>query len=105
MTASMTMTTTLPSLAHMAISETQLRDLIQGPGDEWRSVASHYLVIVHPLNTARSYDMRRRCQEILPHLYLGPLQASKSLDALQSLGVTHMSVLLLSFHRTGFAHP
>ena len=34
--------------------------------------------------------MRRECQEILPGLLLGPFQASKSLDTLQSLGVTHM---------------
>ncbi|KAH8104499.1 phosphatases II [Cristinia sonorae] len=56
----------------MGISEDQLRELIQGPGEEW------------------SYDMRRRCQEILPHLFLGPLQASKSLETLQSLGITHI---------------
>lgn len=36
--------------------------------------------------------MRRQCQAILPGLYLGPLQASKSLEILQSLGVTHMCV-------------
>ena len=38
------------------------------------------------------YEMRRQCQEILPRLYLGPLQASKSLETLQSLGITHMYV-------------
>ncbi|KAI0826874.1 phosphatases II [Trametes gibbosa] len=54
-------------------SPDQLRDLIQGPNDvEW------------------TYEMRRQCQEILPHLYLGPLQASKSLETLQSLGITHI---------------
>ena len=36
------------------------------------------------------YEMRRECQEILPGLLLGPFQASKSLDTLKSLGVTHM---------------
>lgn len=36
--------------------------------------------------------MRRQCQEILPRLYLGPLQASKSLDTLLSLGITHVYV-------------
>ncbi|GJE97202.1 phosphatases II [Phanerochaete sordida] len=50
----------------------QLRDLIQGPGEEW------------------TYEMRRQCQEILPGLLLGPLQASKDLNTLQSLGVTHI---------------
>ncbi|KAH9933142.1 phosphatases II [Epithele typhae] len=50
-----------------------LRELIQGPSDvEW------------------SYEMRRQCQEILPHLFLGPLQASKSIEILQSLGITHI---------------
>jgi len=49
------------------------RNLIQGPADvEWR------------------YEMRRECQEILPGLLLGPFQASKSLEVLQSLGVTHI---------------
>ncbi|EIW59595.1 phosphatases II [Trametes versicolor FP-101664 SS1] len=51
----------------------ELRELIQGPSDvEW------------------TYEMRRQCQEILPRLYLGPLQASKSLDTLLSLGITHV---------------
>ena len=36
--------------------------------------------------------MRRDCQEILPGLLLGPFQASKSLETLKSLGITHMSV-------------
>ena len=35
------------------------------------------------------YDMRKQCQEILPGVLLGPLQVSKSLETLQSLGVTH----------------
>ncbi|KAG2009960.1 serine/threonine/tyrosine-interacting protein, variant 2 [Coprinopsis cinerea AmutBmut pab1-1] len=34
--------------------------------------------------------MRRECQEILPGLYLGPFVASKSLETLQSLGITHI---------------
>jgi len=55
------------------MTEEQLRELIQGPQDvEWK------------------YEMRRECQEILPGLILGPLQAAKSLDILQGLGVTHV---------------
>ncbi|KAH9841506.1 phosphatases II [Rhodofomes roseus] len=55
------------------MTDEQIRDMIQGPGDvEW------------------SYEMRRQCQEILPGLLLGPLQASKSLPILQELGVTHI---------------
>jgi len=55
------------------IPEQELRDLIQGPQDvEWK------------------YEMRRECQEILPGLLLGPFQASKSLDILQKLSVTHI---------------
>jgi len=55
------------------MSEDQLRDLIQGPGDiEWR------------------YEMRREFQEILPGLLLGPFQVSKNLQVLQSMGVTHI---------------
>ncbi|KDR82613.1 hypothetical protein GALMADRAFT_238018 [Galerina marginata CBS 339.88] len=55
------------------MTEEQLRTVIQGPIDvEWR------------------YEMRRECQEILPGLLLGPFVASKSLDTLLSLGVTHI---------------
>lgn len=55
------------------MTEEQLRELIQGPQDvEWK------------------YEMRRECQEILPGLILGPLQAAKSLDILQGLGITHI---------------
>jgi len=55
------------------MTEDQLRELIQGPQDvEWK------------------YEMRRECQEILPGLILGPLQAAKSLNILQGLGVTHV---------------
>ena len=43
--------------------------------------------------------MRRQCQEILPGVLLGPLQASKSLETLLSLGVTHMYVSHVSFYR------
>ncbi|KAF8644532.1 hypothetical protein AX16_008408 [Volvariella volvacea WC 439] len=51
----------------------QIRAVVQGPGDvEWR------------------YEMRRECQEILPGLFLGPFVASKSLQTLQSLGITHI---------------
>ncbi|KAK7056673.1 hypothetical protein VNI00_002390 [Paramarasmius palmivorus] len=55
------------------MSEEQIRNVVQGPGDvEWR------------------YEMRRECQEILPGLLLGPFVASKSLETLQSLGITHI---------------
>jgi len=55
------------------MTEEQLRELIQGPQDvEWK------------------YEMRRECQEILPGLILGPLQAAKSLGVLQSLDITHV---------------
>lgn len=51
----------------------QLKSVIQGPGDvEWR------------------YEMRRECQEILPGLWLGPFVASKSLETLRSLSITHI---------------
>ncbi|KAJ3517620.1 hypothetical protein NMY22_g13923 [Coprinellus aureogranulatus] len=55
------------------LNDEQLRNIVQGPGDvEWR------------------YEMRRECQEILPGLFLGPFVASKSLDTLQGLGITHI---------------
>jgi len=63
----------LPPMAALNLSDETLRNLVQGPGDvEWR------------------YEMRRECQEILPGLLLGPFQASKSLETLKSLGVTHI---------------
>lgn len=34
--------------------------------------------------------MRRECQEIIPNLYLGPFVASKSLETLQGLQITHI---------------
>ncbi|PFH53385.1 hypothetical protein AMATHDRAFT_137994 [Amanita thiersii Skay4041] len=53
----------------------QLKAAIQGPSDvEWRRV----------------YEMRRECQEILPNLFLGPFVASKSLETLQSLSISHI---------------
>jgi hypothetical protein len=42
------------------------------------------------------YEMRRECQEILPGLLLGPFQASKSLELLQGLQITHMSACITS---------
>lgn len=42
------------------------------------------------LNIRDRYEMRRECQEILPGLLLGPFAASKSLETLKSLSVTHM---------------
>ncbi|KAL4258516.1 Serine/Threonine/Tyrosine-Interacting Phosphatase [Pleurotus pulmonarius] len=55
------------------LNDEQLRNVVAGPGDvEWR------------------YEMRRECQEILPGLLLGPFVASKSLETLQSLGITHI---------------
>jgi serine/threonine/tyrosine-interacting protein len=55
------------------LNEEELKSVVQGPGDvEWR------------------YEMRRECQEILPGLFLGPFVASKSLETLQSLNITHM---------------
>ncbi|KAJ8518104.1 hypothetical protein ONZ45_g4785 [Pleurotus djamor] len=55
------------------LNDEQLRNIVAGPGDvEWR------------------YEMRRECQEILPGLFLGPFAASRSLETLQSLQVTHI---------------
>lgn len=36
------------------------------------------------------YEMRRECQEIIPGLYLGPFQASKSIETLRQLGISHI---------------
>ncbi|KAF8349227.1 protein-tyrosine phosphatase-like protein [Amanita rubescens] len=55
------------------LTSDQVRAMIQGPSDvEWR------------------YEMRRECQEIIPNLYLGPFVASKSLETLQGLQITHI---------------
>ena len=82
------------------MTEEQLRELIQGPQDvEWKYARFHWIggfqsltygdLPLSPVNNDR-YEMRRECQEILPGLILGPLQASKSLDILRGLGVTHV---------------
>ncbi len=34
--------------------------------------------------------MRRDSQEVIPGLYIGPLQSSKDLTKLQSSGITHV---------------
>ncbi|KAG1879171.1 phosphotyrosine protein [Suillus subluteus] len=66
-------TMSTPSNSVFPLTDEPLKNLIQGPGDvEWR------------------YEMRRECQEIIPGLLLGPFQASKSLEVLNSLGVTHI---------------
>jgi len=55
------------------LTEEQLKTVVQGPGDvEWK------------------YEMRRECQQILPGLLLGPFVASKSLETLQSLNISHI---------------
>jgi len=83
------------------MTEEQLRELIQGPQDvEWK-YARRPLSLDWPFLITRAappsanddrYEMRRECQEILPGLILGPLQAAKSLDILRGLGVTHVYV-------------
>lgn len=68
-----------------------IETVIQGPGDvEWKYV---YLILIAflPLTvTNRRYEMRREAQEILPGLYLGPFMASKSMETLKKLNITHM---------------
>ena len=81
------------------MTEEQLRELIQGPQDvEWKYALSlppsdcWFLTPSAPSANDDRYEMRRECQEILPGLILGPLQAAKSLDILQKLGITHVCV-------------
>ncbi|CAE6419749.1 unnamed protein product [Rhizoctonia solani] len=60
-------------------------------------------IAVHPGSTAPSisktndvewrYEMRRDCQEIFPGLLLGPFQASKDLDRMRALGITHVACI------------
>ena len=90
----------------VTMSEEQLRTVIQGPIDvEWRSVIHPFLrharVVLKLVDHETfclfcRYEMRRECQEILPGLLLGPFVASKSLETLLSLGVTHMYILSLA---------
>lgn len=50
--------------------------------------------------------MRRECQEIIPNLFLGPLQTSRSLDILKGFSITHMYVsnsLMLSARSAHYA--
>jgi len=77
------------------MTEEERRSVVQGPGDvEWRPVI-YLSFALHPINVMISYvrsryEMRRECQEILPGLLLGPFSASKSLETLNSLDITHM---------------
>jgi serine/threonine/tyrosine-interacting protein len=89
------------------MTEEQLRELIQGPQDvEWKCALPSFRQILGSQSLTPSapsanddrYEMRRECQEILPGLILGPLQAAKSLDILQRLGVTHVYVLSLPLY-------
>lgn len=85
-------------MAALNLTDEALRNLVQGPGDvEWRQVRITFLPSYLNARLGRChrsrwsrYEMRRECQEILPGLLLGPFQASKSLETLKSLGVTHM---------------
>ena len=43
--------------------------------------------------------MRREAQLILDNLYLGGYQSSRTVDGLDALGITHMSVLGLVLER------
>jgi serine/threonine/tyrosine-interacting protein len=62
-------------VAGVETQDQHIKEIIQGPGDvEWK------------------YEMRRECQEILPGLWLGPFLASKNLEVLQSINLTHMYV-------------
>jgi len=83
------------------LSEEELRNVVQGPVDvEWRQASyhSHILCINDRVKLIR-YEMRRECQEILPGLLLGPFVASKSLETLSSLKVSHMYVISFSANR------
>lgn len=73
------------------LTDEPLKNLIQGPGDvEWRYALHTLLCHGYECAPFTRYEMRRECQEIIPGLLLGPFQASKSLEVLNSLGVTHM---------------
>ncbi|CAE6412233.1 unnamed protein product [Rhizoctonia solani] len=60
-------------------------------------------ITVHPGSTSPTisktndvewrYEMRRDCQEIFPGLLLGPFQASKDLDKMRALGITHVACI------------
>ena len=49
---------------------------------------------VHLILLATRYEMRRECQQILPGLLLGPFVASKNLQTLRSLNISHMYATL-----------
>lgn len=84
-------TMSTPSNSVFPLTDESLKNLIQGPGDvEWRYVPHTFLRHGYECASFTRYEMRRECQEIIPGLLLGPFQASKSLEVLNSLGVTHM---------------
>jgi serine/threonine/tyrosine-interacting protein len=76
---------------HSPLSEEEMRNVVQGPVDvEWRQANKLPPVIASTDTVQFRYEMRRECQEILPGLLLGPFIASKSLETLSSLKVSHM---------------
>ena len=78
------------TLVIMATSEQPMKPGIPPPSEvEWRCVVLRSFLL-HVNTGTRRYEMRRECQEIIPGLFLGPFQVSKSLDLLKQLGITHM---------------
>ena len=53
--------------------------------------------VPHLILLATRYEMRRECQQILPGLLLGPFVASKNLQTLRSLNISHMYATVYVF--------
>lgn len=56
----------------------------------WRPGHVHGGLSPRPHETDDRYEMRREAQEIIPGVFLGPIQASTNMNRLKSMGITHM---------------
>lgn len=63
---------------------------VVNPPKGWRRGHIHGGPAAHAHEADNRYEMRREAQEIIPGVFLGPIQASTNLNRLKSMGITHM---------------
>ncbi|KAI9189808.1 hypothetical protein H9P43_001241 [Blastocladiella emersonii ATCC 22665] len=52
-----------------------------------------------------NYALRRRAQEIVPGLFLGPYTVARRAEVLHALGITHIAIFRSRFEATAQLHP
>lgn len=82
-----------PALAShhcLSLMTTASPTAIVDPSKGWRPCHIHGGPAAHAHKADDRYEMRREAQEIIPGVFLGPIQASTNLNRLKSMGITHM---------------